>query len=122
MKTSGKVRTVIVMVALFSVSLILIYQWLPPGKLGLDKEYYRDLESDGNAIAKNLWTYYEKNNQYPESLNELHVTLKVSKVDKWYLSVGGQVFRLTTPTGWGGLFIGDSFRPNQIQWTMHMSK
>jgi hypothetical protein len=118
-KSNLRVISGIVFSLLFVLFLVLLYARLWSSKIERDKQFYQNLEADGNNIAKALWAYYEEHKQYPktENLIEIPVSTKFSRLGEWHLSTrgGGPSFILCL---WPqrATLRGVSKKLNQIEW------
>lgn len=109
-----------IILVLFTLPVGLLYLSLPPGKLGLDKQFFKDLESDGNRIAQTFWAYHAENGRYPDGLTKVNVSLKFSSIEEWHLSSHSDdhSFQISMAPNGAGALIGRSDAPNQIEWSL----
>lgn len=111
----------IIFLVLFALVGCFVYFSLPPGKLGLDRGFFNDLEADGERIAQALWAYHEKNGKFPNDLTEVKVPLNFTYIVEWHLNVHPvdmHGFHLSMAPNGSGALIGISDAPDQIKWTL----
>ena len=109
-----------IILVLFTLLTSLRYLSSPPKKPTLEKQFFKDLKSDRDRIAQELWRYHAENGRYPEDLTKVNVTLKVSSIEKWHFSENphNHFFAILIDLNESGKLIGKSYDTGRIKWDL----